>query len=310
MGRNLLDRLMPGERRPPARVAEAPVRAARERARELLTRAATRLDGLYALLESDDGRDAALLADLLAEDLDTAAAVLGWREKRSLTLERAEGGLLPPPETLAAFAGLAEARLAALGQALARRRDRDWALPEDRFQARALWRARAVLLVGVVVLSAAILLGEAMAKRTRQFAAAVALERQRREAAAALADIAGLAQAAKAATGRSLIDITGSNCSLCGCDGRDLRNAPEGDICVRKWHAALERIGQAAAAGPGRLARLARDPWGSPYLLNENEGESADFPFEPDTIATAGQNGLAGDADDIVLAVPLAGQGR
>lgn len=310
MPRAFLAFLMPGESPPPARAAEAPVRAARERVRELLSRAATRLGGLYALLEADDGRDAALLADLLAEDLDAAAAGLVWREAGSLAEDRAGLGLLPSQDALAAFAGRAETRLAALEGALARRRVGAWRLPGDRFEARAAWRARVLLVVGVAVLAAAILLGETMAKRTRRFAANVALERQRREAAAALADMADLARAAKVRSGQSLIDVTGSNCTRCGCDGRDLRDAPEGDVCVRQWERALSRIGQAAGAAPERLSRFARDPWGSPFLLNENEGESADFPFESDTVASAGQNGLAGDADDIVVAVPNAGPGR
>jgi hypothetical protein len=302
--------LMPGEKLPPVRPAEADARAARIRVEEGLSRAASRLDGLYALLDAGDSRDAALLAELVAEDLDAVAAGLEWSEARRLTLARAELGPLPAPPALAAFAGLAEKRLRVLTGVFARRKTRGWALPGDRFQARALWRARTALVVLVAVLAATILLSETMAKRTRQFAAAVTLERQRNEAADALSELAALAHRAKVKTGQTLVAITGSNCSRCGCDGRDLRTVESGDVCLRQWDQALARVGQAAGASPGTLRRLARDPWGSPYLLNENEGESADFPFESDTIASPGQNGLAGDADDITLAVPNAADGR
>lgn len=302
--------LMPGEKRPPVRAAEADARAARERAQAGLSRAASRLDGLYALLDAGDSRDAALLAELVAEDLDSVAATLAWTGEASLTAQRARLGFAPPPPETAAFAALAEKRLRVLTGVFARRKARGWALPEDRFQARALRRARTALVVLVVALAATILLSETMARRTRQFAAAVTLERQRNEAADALADFAALAHRAKVKTGQTLVAITGSNCSRCGCDGRDLRTVESGDVCPRQWDRALARIGQAAGASPKELRRLARDPWGSPYLLNENEGESADFPFEPDTIASPGQNGLAGDADDITLAVPNATDGR
>lgn len=302
--------LMPGEHRPAPRASEEARRAARERVDTGLARAATRLGGLLALLDAGDGRDAALVAALVAEDLDAVATVLDWRKGRRLTLERADLGPLPDADALAAFARLAEARRQLLAQHAARRQARDWALPEDRFRTRALRRARAVLVCGVVILAGAILLGGTFARKSREFAAAVTLERQRAEATEALRQLAGLAHTAKVRSGSNLVAITGSNCSRCGCDGRDLRRVPAGDVCLRQWDRALSRIGAAAGASPDSLARLARDPWGSPYLLNENEGESADFPFEPDTLASPGQNGLVGDGDDITVAVPNATQER
>ncbi len=298
--------LMPGERRPVPRAAEAGVRADRERVRTALGRATTRLDGLYALLEAGDRRDAALVASLLAEDCQTAATVLGLTPPDDLIQARADLGPLPSGRELAAFARRAEAGLAKLGKALAAREARDWALPDDRFAARALFRARTVLVVGVVLVAAAILLGDTVARKRRAFVAAVRLERQRREAAENLQALARLAAKAKTATGQPLFVVTGNNCSRCGCDGRDLRAVPPGDKCVRQWETALSRIGQAAGASADSLARLSRDPWGAPYLLNENEGESPDFPCLPDTVASAGQHGLAGDGDDIVVSVPNA----
>lgn len=297
---------LPGERRPAPHAGEAAVLAARARVEDRLGRAQARLDGLAALLETADGRDAALVATLLAEDLDAAGADLEPDAPLPATLDRGGLGPLPGPEALAAFAGRAEKRLLGLRSVFSRRLARDWRTPADRFQARAVGRARAVLIAAVVLVAGGILFGDAMARKNREFAARIALEEKRMQAADALADLAKLASRAKRATGKPLFEITGRNCTRCGCEGRDLRDAPAGDVCVRQWDAALARIGQAAGASDKALARLARDPFGAPYLLNENEAESPDLPCVPDTFDSAGQNGLAGDGDDIAVAVPNA----
>ncbi|EFL50111.1 conserved hypothetical protein [Solidesulfovibrio fructosivorans JJ]] len=297
---------MPGERRPAPAARDAGILAARSLAGEYLSRARARLDGLAALLETDDRRDAALVAALLAEDLDAAGDVLAQDAVMRLAEVRAMLGPLPPAADLAAFAAKARARLAALEKALANRIAGPWRTDADRFTARAARRVRLALVVLVLVVAGAIVFGDAVAKKRRAFVAAVTLERQRAEATAALAGLADMAARAKAAAGKPLWEITGRNCSRCGCQGRDLRIVPDGDKCVRQWREALARIGHAAGASDKELARYARDPWGAPYLLNENEGESPDFPCLPDTFATAGQKGFAGDGDDIEAAVPNA----
>lgn len=302
---DFLSFFMPGERRPAPRAADAAVLAARGRAEELLDRATSRLDGLLALLAAADARDAGLVAALLAEDLDALAGLLGAGGE---TLAEVRAGLGPMPEAqaLAAFARRAGDRLDALEKKLAARKAGDWRLAVDRFEARALWRVRTALIICVGLLAASLLLGDTLAKKRRDFAAMVALLHERTEAQNALDALADLALAAKKATGQPLFEVTGENCTSCGCEGRDLRLVPQGDVCRRKWEAARERLGAAAKASPRTLERLARDPWGSPYLLNENEGESPDFPCLPDAVVSAGQNGLFGDADDIVVAVPNA----
>lgn len=302
---DFLSFFMPGERRPTPRAADAAVLAARGRAEALLGRATGRLDGLFALLAAADARDAGLVAALLAEDLDALAGLLGAGGEM-LADVRAGLGPMPNAEALAAFARRAQARLDALEKTLAERKAGDWRLAVDRYEARALWRVRTALVVCVGLLAASLLLGDTLAKKRRDFAAMVALLHERTEAQNALDALAELALAAKKATGRPLFETTGENCTSCGCEGRDLRLVPRGDVCRRKWEAARERLGAAAKASPRTLERLARDPWGSPYLLNENEGESPDFPCLPDAVVSAGQNGLFGDADDIVVAVPNA----
>lgn len=296
---------MPGERRPTPVARDAAALAARSRAETALSRARMRLDGLYALFETDDQRDAALVSTLLAEDLDAAAAALVPHDSATMAMAevRAMLGPLPGTAALADFAGRAEARLDTLEGVLATRLAGNWCTAADRFATRAAFRARAVLVVVVMVVAAAILLGDSVAKKRRAFIAAVTLEHQRTAAGETLSELAALAARAKKITGKPLFAITGFNCTRCGCEGRDLRTVPDGDVCVRHWRQSLARIGQAAGASEKELARFVRDPWGAPFLLNENEGESPDFPCQPDTVATAGQNGLDGDGDDITTAV-------
>jgi|GEM_PF-2017168 len=297
---------MPGERRPAPAARDAGILAARSMAGEYLSRARLRLEGLSALLETDDRRDAALVAALLAEDLDAAGDILTRDAGLPLAEARAMLGPLPAAADLAAFAAKARARLTFLEKELVGRVAGPWRTDADRFTARAMRRARLSLVVLVLVLAGVILFGDAVAKKRRAFIAGVTLEHQRAAATEALASLSRLAVRAKTATGQPLWAVTGRNCSRCGCQGRDLRTVPDGDKCVRQWREALDRIGHAAGASDKELARFARDPWGAPYLLNENEGESPDFPCLPDTFATAGQNGLAGDGDDIQVAVPNA----
>lgn len=297
---------MPGERRPAPGAADAATVAARERTADLLALSRARLDGLYALLGADDLRDAALLAGLLAEDLDALANELGLAGEPSVREDRAGLGLLPDGDALSAFARRGESCLARLDQAFAVKKAGPWELSADRYESRALWRVRTALVCCVALLAASMLLGDTLAKKRREFAAMVALLHERTEAGQALSTLAALAHEAKTAAGTPLFDITGENCTSCGCAGRDLRTVPEGDVCRRKWDSAREGLGRAAGASPKTLARLARDPWGSPYLLNENEAESPDFPCLPDVVTSAGQNGLLGDADDLVQDVPNA----
>ncbi len=53
------------------------------------------------------------------------------------------------------------------------------------------------------------------------------------------------------------------------------------------------------------LERLARDPWARP-IAQRKRGRESGFFLSADAVVSAGQNGLFGDADDIVVAVPNA----
>ena len=103
-----------------------------------------------------------------------------------------------------------------------------------------------------------------------------------------------------------LWDITGNNCSNCVCrDGTDLRNAPEDHACLVQWKSSIGAI--AEAAGVNELPYYT-DPWGSPYVFDENEGEAGNC--RRDSFTSAGPDGIYSsfgvtDTDDITRLVSL-----
>lgn len=99
-----------------------------------------------------------------------------------------------------------------------------------------------------------------------------------------------------------LRQITGSSCSECTCRTTDLRNSA-GD-CYTDWIDARNAV-DTATAGQVDLSQIDRDPWGSPYVLNENEGESATSPCVRDIIRTVGPDGLYGTSDDKSITIPF-----
>jgi hypothetical protein len=129
----------------------------------------------------------------------------------------------------------------------------------------------------------------------------------------ALTRIAEIAYIAKNKTGKSLREITGTNCSLCECKTvSDLHGIPYSDNCFNDWVKALFSTLNAASEKPfeaadatGRLLLpddYIRDPWGAPFLLQENEdsqlGQCAD-----DAIYSAGPDGVFGSASMIEVKI-------
>jgi prepilin-type N-terminal cleavage/methylation domain-containing protein len=92
-----------------------------------------------------------------------------------------------------------------------------------------------------------------------------------------------------------LISISGG-CSDCNCRiGSDISVLPSSHACVAGMQAFFNAIGTPV---------LPRDPWGSPYLMDENEMESGGC--SPDRLSSAGPNKVdeGGGGDDIVFNVP------
>ena len=94
----------------------------------------------------------------------------------------------------------------------------------------------------------------------------------------------------------TLLQITGSGCSRCVCSG-DLRNISSSSSCYTNWISALNKVQTATDGVVSGINKMERDPWGSPYLLDENEGEGGHCDWR-DNIMTAGPDGTIGTSDD------------
>lgn len=109
---------------------------------------------------------------------------------------------------------------------------------------------------------------------------------------------------AQGESAKPLRDMTGFNCSDCVCRDRDIRNIPTSDSCYARWVNALTTIQNATAGTVSGIDRMMRDPWGSPYGLDENERESGPNDCTLDTIRSAGPDGVLYDGDDQGYVIP------
>lgn len=126
------------------------------------------------------------------------------------------------------------------------------------------------------------------------------------------ADMAQLEKAiliARILTDKPLHSITGTNYTQGSCMSgtniidTQINNLPKSDPCWTDYKAALNAI--STASGTSLSSLMNGSPWGGPYLIDENEGESApEFPDQPchkDTLA--GANYLVQTA--IIRFIPL-----
>lgn len=106
---------------------------------------------------------------------------------------------------------------------------------------------------------------------------------------------------------KTLLQITGSGCSDCsGCRaGGNLRNVATSDACYASWLNDVTTIQNATNGYVSNLTSVLRDPWGSPFTLDENEGEVPSSPCVADTLRTVGSDGIWGTSDDYVVTVPF-----
>lgn len=103
-------------------------------------------------------------------------------------------------------------------------------------------------------------------------------------------------------TEQNLIDITGNSCSECVCRGRSLL-APysaQAQTCVDNWDTILTAL---KGASDMDLSFMDADPWGSPYLVDENEGEFSGTYCRRDRVNSAGPDRVHDDAanDDVAI---------
>lgn len=102
-----------------------------------------------------------------------------------------------------------------------------------------------------------------------------------------------------------ILSVTGSNCSRCACNSfSDLRNLPDTQGCVPRMIESLNNIANASIY-LNYSDEILRDPWGSPYLLDENEQEWSYDPCRRDTLSSVGPDGSRGTGDDLVVLLPF-----
>jgi prepilin-type N-terminal cleavage/methylation domain-containing protein len=95
----------------------------------------------------------------------------------------------------------------------------------------------------------------------------------------------------------------------------DLRDIPTDDACYVWWKRSLDLIkAKSGGFGGSNADSWTRDPWGSPYILDENELEpSASNPSNlcrPGTLRSAGEDGIfqpwsSPNSDDKVMIIPM-----
>lgn len=104
---------------------------------------------------------------------------------------------------------------------------------------------------------------------------------------------------------QTIREMTGSNASYNACPtATDLSSLVDGHSCRTAWHNAIDSIMlqydvSADASG------FYEDVWGSPYLLDENEGEFPANPCRRDTLYSAGPDRMRGGSDNIVIVLPF-----
>ena len=109
-------------------------------------------------------------------------------------------------------------------------------------------------------------------------------------------------------TPQPLLALTGHSCSLCTC--RDLAGSPdlseisETSTCITRARAAIDAIANSSIY-ISDASNFYRDPWGSPYLIDENEMEFSHDLCRADALRSVGADKIYGTSDDIVMSLPF-----
>ena len=117
-----------------------------------------------------------------------------------------------------------------------------------------------------------------------------------------LGQLVSLITLARYESGKTFRQITGSACTEGSCRNKgNIQLLPKTDPCWIRYNAALIVLGD-ATGGNMTFPQNISDPWGSPYLFNENEGEGGCY---TDNILSPGPDGLWYNSDDIVVNLPV-----
>jgi len=109
---------------------------------------------------------------------------------------------------------------------------------------------------------------------------------------------------ARAQAGKPAGQITGSYCSGCSCMFGDLRNISESSQCFQDWKHVLDSFQEAAGDDFSGIKSMLRDPWGSPYIFDEQDEEYYPACAE-DYILTVGPDGVKSTGDDRMIVLPM-----
>lgn len=138
---------------------------------------------------------------------------------------------------------------------------------------------------------------------------AVNSARQKSQIAATRQMMVQFAKAVIVAQGESfktLYTITGSNCSDCG--GCRTGVSLKGDVgaCYTGWVNVLTTVQANTNGLVTGLTNMTRDAWGSPFGVDENQGEGgAGACANYDGFRSVGPDGIWGNGDDILQTIPL-----
>lgn len=104
---------------------------------------------------------------------------------------------------------------------------------------------------------------------------------------------------------QTVMQMTLNNCSQCSCPaGTDLSSLAPAHACNSFWQYAINSLSTAYSTEQNPDI-FYKDIWGSPYLINENEGEFAYNPCRRDTLSSAGPDRIAFTGDDITIVLPF-----
>jgi len=136
----------------------------------------------------------------------------------------------------------------------------------------------------------------------------LASAREKGQIAAARSEMASFVKAviiAHGESGKRLITMSAEggssvpNCSQCACTpGSNLRHISSSSACYLNWIGVITGVQANTSGLVANLTSMTRDPWGSPYLVDQNQGEGGNCNIF-DTLGSAGPDGVVSTGDDI-----------
>ncbi len=122
--------------------------------------------------------------------------------------------------------------------------------------------------------------------------------------------LAHLVEFARSEQNKTLTEISGGTCTECTCRSGPLpvtiniQTLPTTGTCHTSYRNLIALL-NLSTGGLYQVIQPPLDPWGAPYLINENEGEvQSGGTCGTDNITSAGPNGLYYDTDDVNYNIP------